>query len=156
MCAQCLGAYRPTFNELKAIHSSDLVKHYVESTAEQACLCICKRHFKKAYCGRILNMEDMGDYKAINWKCFLCDGKGNDGELHLACFACPKMTELNGQKTNFEICFSCAKKSNMMMREPPAKILELPSLFSCPKDGSQMVHTTYAFKKKLIISCNYC
>ena len=97
----------------------------------------------------------MGDYKETNWRCFLCNGVGKDGELHLACFACPKVSE-DDTKFNFEICFNCATKSKMLMREPPGKILELPSLFSCPKDGNQMVHTTFAYKNKLIINCHYC
>ena len=74
----------------------------------------------------------------------------------MACFACPTLSEMFGQKYNFEICFNCATKSKMLMREPPSKILQLPSLFSCPKDGKPMVHTTFAYKKQLVVKCHYC
>ena len=74
----------------------------------------------------------------------------------MACFACPTLSEQIGSKYNFEICLKCATKSKMLMRQPPSKVLELPSLFSCPKDGKPMVHTTYAYNKKLVVKCHYC
>ena len=74
----------------------------------------------------------------------------------MACFACPAMSETAGRKINFQICLACATKSKMLMQEPPLKIEEIPSLFSCPKDNKPMVHTTFCYKKKLVIKCHFC
>jgi hypothetical protein len=74
----------------------------------------------------------------------------------MACFACPTFKDWVGKKMNFEVCLGCALRSKMMMREPPQKVEEQPALFSCPKDGQRMLHTTQAYDNKLIIQCNFC
>jgi hypothetical protein len=44
----------------------------------------------------------------------------------------------------------------MLMREPPKKIEEVPSWFTCPKDNKPLVQTTFAYNKKIIVKCHYC
>lgn len=35
---------------------NDMAMHYSESTAEEGCLCICSKHFKKVYKSRNLSV----------------------------------------------------------------------------------------------------
>ena len=101
---------------------NDLAVHYVESTAEEGTLCACEHHFKKVYKTRMLTIEELisnnQDPDNKKWKCFLCQRFGKEGDLHIACFACPSLTVAFGKKTNFEICMTCATKSELLMREP--------------------------------------
>ena len=76
LCGKCMGFREHTLEELDQM--ADLAVHYVESTAEEGMLCVCNRHFKKAYKTRYLTMEELlNEHQNKRWKCFLCQKFGN-------------------------------------------------------------------------------
>ena len=106
----------------------NIATHYVESTAEQAHMCGCGRYFKKVYSTRALSWDELFFQKhngiKDKWKCTLSQQQFTEGDLHLACFSCPRMSEAVGKKFNFEICMPCAKRSELLMKNPEQKVEE--------------------------------
>jgi hypothetical protein len=54
LCPNCMGV--PSISLKDQQHGGDMAMHYAESTAEEGCLCICSRHFKKVYKSRLLSV----------------------------------------------------------------------------------------------------
>ena len=60
--------------------------------------------------------------KKKTWNCIICQRTKKDGELHLACFNCPKMFSATNSRINLEICIECAIGTDLLNRQLEPKI----------------------------------
>jgi hypothetical protein len=153
-CSKCLGARRWSFKEEKQLNN--LACHFVESSAEQIPFCNCHRPFKFSYVSRALSVEQLTEGDDKGWVCLLCQKTKANGELHLACFACPAVFAAINEKKNLEVCMSCAIRTKLIICETVDKIDEVGTLVHCPQDNNMLVFTSRQKDNKLSFDCYYC